>query len=46
MVDLPLSAEDFERGGCGVLIVVVYGGAEAGVIGEAGDVEYELIGLS
>ena len=46
VIDLPLSAEDFERGACGVLIVVVYGGAEAGVIGEAGEVGYELIGLS
>ena len=48
VVVLPLSAVDFERGGCGVLIVVA--GADAGVIGEAGEVGYEvgyeLIGVS
>ena len=42
VVVLPLSAVDFERGGCGVLIVVEYAGADAGVIGEAGEMGYEL----
>ena len=48
VVVLPLSAVDLEWGGCGVLIVVA--GADAGAIGEAGElgyeVGYEVIGVS
>jgi hypothetical protein len=42
VVVLPLSAVDFELGGSGVLVVVVYGGADAGVRGEPGEVRGKL----
>jgi hypothetical protein len=45
-VVIPLSAMGFERGGCGVLVVVEYAGAEAGVIGEAGEWGYDPRGVS